>query len=71
MADLYKHFNRYVGCIYCSQIMLRQHVSRLSLKECKGHPGSVPTVPVSHDGEEFIHSVGVIFLKSIKGRIVN
>ena len=39
---------------------------RLSLKECKNF-GVVPTVPVSHDANEFIMTVGVIFIKSIKG----
>ena len=27
----------------------------------------MPTIPVSDDGNEFIHPVGIIFLKSIKG----
>lgn len=39
---------------------------RLSLKECKSL-GTVPTVPVSHDADEFIMAVGVMFIKSIKG----
>ena len=68
MADLYKQFNKYVralfglfnkGIMFC----------RLSLKECKGPPGPglVPTVPVSHDANQFISLIGVIFVKSIKG----
>lgn len=44
-------------------------ICRLSLKECKGF-GVVPTVPVSHDANVFFMSVGVIFIKSIKGIII-
>ena len=42
------------------------NICRISLKECKSS-GVVPTVPVSHDTNEFIMLIGVIFIKSIKG----